>query len=159
MRKPYQSPGSDEKLILLYCPGRGSNSRPPAHRSFEHGQGVPHHSATDACMLACVRPSVSVCECVYVCYVCVCVRACVCMREREILTPRKETIREYFTSGKYASTFDSENTYYLYINLRRSRDCLYVSVAAGRPALFCSAFVVSSRCFIYLFWGSVTLST
>ena len=22
MRKPYQSPGSDEKLILLYCPGR-----------------------------------------------------------------------------------------------------------------------------------------
>ena len=41
MRKPYQSPGSDEKLILLYCPGRGSNSRPPAHRSFKHGQGVP----------------------------------------------------------------------------------------------------------------------
>ena len=41
MRKPYQSPGSDEKLILLYCPGRGSNSRPPAPRSFEHGQGVP----------------------------------------------------------------------------------------------------------------------
>ena len=40
MRKPYQSPGSDEKLILLYCPGRGSNSRHPAHRSFEHGQGV-----------------------------------------------------------------------------------------------------------------------
>ena len=35
MRKPYQSPGSDEKLILLYCPGRGSNLRPPAHRSFE----------------------------------------------------------------------------------------------------------------------------
>ena len=23
MRKPYQSPGSDEKLILLYCPGPG----------------------------------------------------------------------------------------------------------------------------------------
>ena len=46
MRKPYQSPGSDEKLILLYCPGRGSNSRPPAHRSFEHGQGVPR--ATEA---------------------------------------------------------------------------------------------------------------
>ena len=22
MRKPYQSPGQDEKLILLYCPGR-----------------------------------------------------------------------------------------------------------------------------------------
>ena len=41
VRKPYQSPGSDDKLILLYCPGRGSNSRPPAHRSFEHGQGVP----------------------------------------------------------------------------------------------------------------------
>ena len=32
---------SDEKLILLYRPGRGSNSRPPAHRSFKHGQGVP----------------------------------------------------------------------------------------------------------------------
>ena len=32
---------SDEKLILLYCPGRGSNSRPSAHRSFKHGQGVP----------------------------------------------------------------------------------------------------------------------
>ena len=32
---------SDEKLTLLYCPGRGSNSRPPAHRSFKHGQGVP----------------------------------------------------------------------------------------------------------------------
>ena len=31
---------SDEKLILLYCPGRGSNSRPPAHSSFKHGQGV-----------------------------------------------------------------------------------------------------------------------
>ena len=24
---------SDEKLILLYCPGRGLNSQPPAHRS------------------------------------------------------------------------------------------------------------------------------
>ena len=50
MRKPYQSPGQDEKLILLYCPGRGLNSRPPAHRSFEHGQGVPrpNHSATEA---------------------------------------------------------------------------------------------------------------
>ena len=31
---------SDEKLILLYCPGGGSNSRPSAHRSFKHGQGV-----------------------------------------------------------------------------------------------------------------------
>ena len=41
MRKPYQSPGQDEKLILLYCPGRGLNSRPPAHRSFKHGQGFP----------------------------------------------------------------------------------------------------------------------
>ena len=41
MRKPYQSPGQDEKLILLYCPGRGLNSRPTAHRSFKHGQGVP----------------------------------------------------------------------------------------------------------------------
>ena len=41
MRKPYQSPGQGEKVILLYCPGRGLNSRPPAHRSFKHGQGVP----------------------------------------------------------------------------------------------------------------------
>ena len=41
MRKPYQSPGQDEKLILLCCLGRGLNSRPPAHRSFKHGQGVP----------------------------------------------------------------------------------------------------------------------
>ena len=32
---------SDEKLILLYCPGRGSNSRPSAHRGFKHEQGVP----------------------------------------------------------------------------------------------------------------------
>ena len=32
---------SDEKPILLYFPGRGLNSRPPAHRSFKHGQGVP----------------------------------------------------------------------------------------------------------------------
>ena len=31
---------SDETLILLYFPGRGSNSQPPAHRSFKHGQGV-----------------------------------------------------------------------------------------------------------------------
>ena len=41
MRKPYQSPGQDEKLILLYCPCRGLNSRLPTHRSFKHGQGVP----------------------------------------------------------------------------------------------------------------------
>ena len=33
--------GVFEKLILLYCPDRGLNSRPPAHRSFKHGQGVP----------------------------------------------------------------------------------------------------------------------
>ena len=41
---------SDEKLILLYCPGRGSNSRPSAHRGFKHDQGVPrpNHSATAA---------------------------------------------------------------------------------------------------------------
>ena len=30
----------DETLILLYYPGRGLNSRPPAHRSFKHGQGA-----------------------------------------------------------------------------------------------------------------------
>ena len=29
MRKRYQSPGQDEKLILLYFPGRGLNSRLP----------------------------------------------------------------------------------------------------------------------------------
>ena len=41
---------SDEKLILLYCPRRGSNSRPSAHHSFKHGQGVHAltHSATAA---------------------------------------------------------------------------------------------------------------
>ena len=33
---------SDEKLILLHCPGQGLNSRPPAHHSFKHGQGIPH---------------------------------------------------------------------------------------------------------------------
>ena len=33
-----------------YCPGRGSNSRPSARRSFKHDQGVPrpNHSATAA---------------------------------------------------------------------------------------------------------------
>ena len=41
MRKTVPVTLSDEKLILLYCPGRGSNSRPTAHRSFKHGQGVP----------------------------------------------------------------------------------------------------------------------
>ena len=41
---------SDEKLILLNCPGRGWNSRPSARRSFKHDQGVlrPNHSATAA---------------------------------------------------------------------------------------------------------------
>ena len=41
---------SDEKLILLYCPGRGSNSRPSARSSFKHDQGGPrpNHSATAA---------------------------------------------------------------------------------------------------------------
>ena len=51
MRKPYQSPGQDEKLILLYCPGRGLNSRPPAHRSFKNMVKASHalnHSATEA---------------------------------------------------------------------------------------------------------------
>ena len=44
---------SDEKLILLYCPGRGLNSRPSAHRGFKHGQGVlrANHSATAAVMI------------------------------------------------------------------------------------------------------------
>ena len=45
---------SDEKLILLYCSGRGSNSRPSARRSFKHGQGVlrSNHSATAAVIFA-----------------------------------------------------------------------------------------------------------
>ena len=32
----------DEKLILLYCPGRvrTHDLPPPTHRSFKHGQGV-----------------------------------------------------------------------------------------------------------------------
>ena len=48
---------SDEKLIILYCPGRGSNSRPSAHRGFKHGQGVPrpslvgHGGGTDQCFM------------------------------------------------------------------------------------------------------------
>ena len=32
---------TNEKPILLYCPDRGSNSRPSAHRGFKHGQGDP----------------------------------------------------------------------------------------------------------------------
>ena len=49
MRKPYQLPGSDEKLTLLYCPDRGSNSRPPALTTsrFEHGQGVPRRQSLE----------------------------------------------------------------------------------------------------------------
>ena len=52
MRKPYQSPGRMKNPSHYnYCPGRGSNSRPPAHHSFKHGQGVGlsytlNHSAT-----------------------------------------------------------------------------------------------------------------
>ena len=41
MRETIPVTWSDEKLILLYCPGRESNSRPPAHRSFKRGQGAP----------------------------------------------------------------------------------------------------------------------
>ena len=44
---------SDEKLILLYCPGRGLNSRPPAHRSVNmikvsYDTLRANHSATAA---------------------------------------------------------------------------------------------------------------
>ena len=46
MRKPYQSPGQDEKLILLYCPGQGLNSR---HRSFKHGHSGVARGATRPC--------------------------------------------------------------------------------------------------------------
>ena len=38
---PATAAWSDEKVILLYCPSRGSNSRTSAHRGFKHGQGVP----------------------------------------------------------------------------------------------------------------------
>ena len=52
----------------------------------------------------------------------------------------------------------------LYMNLRRSRDCLWMScVAAGRCGrvgkMWFQWKFVSSRCFVDLFWGSVTLST
>ena len=47
---------------------------------------------------------------------------------------------------------------YIYINLRRSRDSRPAGVGLFRRPVFVSVFV-SSRCFIYLFWGSVTLST
>ena len=40
MRETVPVTWSDEKLILLYCPGRGSNSRPSEHRGFKHEQGV-----------------------------------------------------------------------------------------------------------------------
>ena len=63
MRKPYQSPGQDEKLILLYCPGRGLNSRPPAHLASNMVK-VSHalnHSATEAvCKLGKLFP-VAIC--------------------------------------------------------------------------------------------------
>ena len=48
MRKPYQSPGQDEKLILLYCPVRGLNSRPPAHRSLKTWSRCPTPLTTEA---------------------------------------------------------------------------------------------------------------
>ena len=35
------SPGRMKNSSYYIAPGRGSNSRPPAHRSFKHGQGVP----------------------------------------------------------------------------------------------------------------------
>ena len=46
---------------------------------------------------------------------------------------------------------------HLYINLRRSRDCLWVSV---RPSVAVSVAVwLATRRFIYLFWGRVAQST
>ena len=54
----------------------------------------------------------------------------------------------------------------LYKNLRRSGDCLWVGRPAGRPVgvgVSVDSVEVcvksATRCFIYLFWGSVTLST
>ena len=58
----------------------------------------------------------------------------------------------------------------IYINLIRLRDCLWVSVAASRPVATVWGCVggggclsirkfVSTRRFIYICWGSVTLST
>ena len=40
--KPCQSPGRmKHSSYYNYCPGRGSNARPSARRSFKHGQSVP----------------------------------------------------------------------------------------------------------------------
>ena len=50
MRKPYQSHGSDEKLILLYCPGRDRTHDLP-HTVASNMVKVSHalnHSATEA---------------------------------------------------------------------------------------------------------------
>ena len=50
MRKPYQSPGSDEKLILLYCPV-GDRTHDLPHTVASNMVKVSHalnHSATEA---------------------------------------------------------------------------------------------------------------
>ena len=43
---PVTGSWSDEKLILLYCPGRGSNSRPSARRSFKHDRFKVYYAQT-----------------------------------------------------------------------------------------------------------------
>ena len=47
---------------------------------------------------------------------------------------------------------DSSGNGHLYINLRKSRDCICVSVAAGRCGLFCSLFV---RAASFTYFGEV----
>ena len=50
MRKLYQSPGQDEKLILLYCPGRGLTHDLPhtVASNMVNGSHALNHSATEA---------------------------------------------------------------------------------------------------------------
>ena len=49
----------------------------------------------------------------------------------------------------------SEEILHLYIHLRRSHDCLWVGMCVDSLEVC----VKSATHFIYLFWGSVTLST
>ena len=48
---------SDEKTLPVtwYCPGRGSNSRPPARRSFKHGQALNHSATEVEVVWACIE--------------------------------------------------------------------------------------------------------
>ena len=60
MRKPYQSPGHDEKLILLYCPGRDWTHDLP-HTVASNMVKLSHalnHSATEAISCSDVAASI-----------------------------------------------------------------------------------------------------